>query len=701
MFLRRLSSLSSSFPPCSLPALSQARFKSNTDSSASSFLPQFIPTPHPWWSVPGFPPWPSRLPHSHPSALESFTHRALHPLNINLGDFGACRSFHTSADHLMEFPDRDRGPPYKRRKSGEERKEQNKEKEGPRGGATEGKEGGSKREHHHLDSRKDGSLRSSHHFNDGTKDRVKNNVGKDVRGETSRDKNVERTKSETKDRQRRESADRDHHHYHRHHHQQEGHKESQPVMHKPNQWFKGRGSQELDGPHRDTKGTSEQQRDGCSDGGQPRSTTCPSNLGQVPGGNTQPSPPRRAVKSLQRHWESCSTDLHPPGDSSVFDFSVMSYNILSQQLLEDNAYLYRHCDPDVLPWEYRLHNLLAEIQHHNADILCLQEVQEDHYENQIKPALQALGYHCEYKKRTGKKPDGCAVVFKTSRFSLLSSNPVEFFRPGDTLLDRDNVGLVVLLRPNKSFSHLNPSSFICVANTHLLYNPRRGDIKLAQLAILLAEINRLSRLPNGQVNPVVLCGDFNSAPWSPLYSFLTTGCLQYSGMQIGMVSGQENSPRGQRLLMSPIWSPSLGITHQCQYENKASAETSPTSPTAVEGAISNLSVEDLAAKAAYEFSRAWRIEHSLKLQSSYQHHLMPDRRPEITTCHSRTALTVDYILYSPDFVPPPSLPGGRGLQLLGRLSLVGQAELEEVNGLPNHRHSSDHLPLLARFRIWC
>lgn len=145
------------------------------------------------------------------------------------------------------------------------------------------------------------------------------------------------------------------------------------------------------------------------------------------------------------------------------------------------------------------------------------------------------GYHCEYKKRTGKKPDGCAVVFKTSRFSLLSSNPVEFFRPGDTLLDRDNVGLVVLLRPNKSFSHLNSSSFICVANTHLLYNPRRGDIKLAQLAILLAEINRLSRLPNGQVNPVVLCGDFNSAPWSPLYSFLTTGFLQYSGMQIGMV----------------------------------------------------------------------------------------------------------------------------------------------------------------------
>lgn len=370
----------------------------------------------------------------------------------------------------------------------------------------------------------------------------------------------------------------------------------------------------------------------------------------------------------------------------------MSYNILSQDLLLDNSYLYRHCNPDVLLWTRRLPNLLMEILQHDADILCLQEVQEDHFKNQIRPALQARGYQCEYKKRTGHKPDGCAIIFKTSRLSLLSSNPVEYFRPGDALLDRDNVGLVLLLRPNSSEDQSDPS-FICVANTHLLYNPRRGDIKLAQLAILLAEIKRLCRRSDGSSNPVVLCGDFNSTPHSPLYDLLTTGCLEYSGMQIGMVSGQESSPRGQRLLPSPIWSQSLGINQQCQY-NTPAAESS-SSPT-VEGAISNLTVEDLFTKAA--FSRA-RIEHSLKLQSSYQHRLQPDGRPEITTCHSRTATTVDYILYTPEFISPPSLPGGRGLQLLGRLSLVGQSELEEVNGLPNQHHSSDHLPLLARFRL--
>lgn len=140
------------------------------------------------------------------------------------------------------------------------------------------------------------------------------------------------------------------------------------------------------------------------------------------------------------------------------------------------------------------------------------------------------GYQCEYKKRTGSKPDGCAIVFKSSRLSLLSSNPVEFLRPGDALLDRDNVGLVLLLQPREA-----ASSSICVANTHLLYNPRRGDVKLAQLAILLAEISRLSRLPNGSSSPVVLCGDFNSTPLSPLYTFLTTGCLHYGGLKMGSV----------------------------------------------------------------------------------------------------------------------------------------------------------------------
>lgn len=112
-------------------------------------------------------------------------------------------------------------------------------------------------------------------------------------------------------------------------------------------------------------------------------------------------------------------------------------------------------------------------------------------------------------------------------------NPVEFFRPDVPLLDRDNVGLVLLLQP-KIASGTSPA--ICVANTHLLYNPRRGDIKLTQLAMLLAEMSSVAHQKDGSVCPIVMCGDFNSVPGSPLYSFIKEGKLNYEGLAIGKVS---------------------------------------------------------------------------------------------------------------------------------------------------------------------
>ncbi|XP_047184358.1 protein angel homolog 2 isoform X2 [Scophthalmus maximus] len=729
MFLRQLSSFGSSFFPRSYPALSRAGFGSGgaSSSSSSTCFPPFVPVPHPWWSVQGFPPWPPRLPPSyHPTTARHNIDRG-----NNFGG-GSRRSFHASAGLLMERPDRDREPPHKRRKR-EEEKRRDEERGGGGGGGGGGgaapkaaggkvKEGNSRR-----DSRVDSSSsspRPNHHLRDGGQDRGKKGAG-EVWG-NSRDRDFERTKRGNKERERKDSGSRDRGGNHwRSRDRTEGRKDPQPAgtrtqtpksKPKPNPWFREGGAEQQGGNRTNTKAAEEQPRDG-SGGGLPRwtgsrsqpssssSAPHPPNPWQVAGADRQPPPPGTFPsdegapgKSLQRHWEtSPACGAYPPPPGAAFDFSVMSYNILSQELLQDNAYLYRHCDPGVLPWEHRLPNLLAEIRQHGADILCLQEVQEDHYENQMKPALHALGYQCEYKKRTGSKPDGCAVIFNSSRLSLVSSNPVEFFRPGDALLNRDNVGLVVLLRPNDN----DPSSSagcICIANTHLLYNPRRGDVKLAQLAILLAEVGRLSRLPDGSAGPVVLCGDFNSTPGSPLYRFLTTGRLDYRGLPISTVSGQENAPKGQRVLESPIWSRSLGINHRCQYEDEPTAEAHAGSPTAVEEEISNLTVDDLATKSAAAVNRV-QIEHSLKLQSSYQHRLLPDGRPEITTCHSRTAITVDYILFTPESPAAPSCPGGRGLRLLGRLSLVGRPELEEVNFLPNRHHSSDHLPLLARFRF--
>lgn len=50
------------------------------------------------------------------------------------------------------------------------------------------------------------------------------------------------------------------------------------------------------------------------------------------------------------------------------EFSVMSYNVLAQCLLEDNFHLYEHCDPRVLSWDYRRRRLLKEFIAADADV---------------------------------------------------------------------------------------------------------------------------------------------------------------------------------------------------------------------------------------------------------------------------------------------------------------------------------------------
>lgn len=139
-----------------------------------------------------------------------------------------------------------------------------------------------------------------------------------------------------------------------------------------------------------------------------------------------------------------------------------------------------------------------------------------------------------YKQRTGGKTDGCATCYRSSRFTDASVTLLEFFRPETELLDRHNVGVVLLLRPVVTWGSKVQAKgpFLCVANTHLLFNPRRGDIKLAQLAIVLAEVHRVVRScqATGEHCNIILSGDFNAVPHTPLYQLITTGELFFQGL---------------------------------------------------------------------------------------------------------------------------------------------------------------------------
>ncbi|XP_048804960.1 protein angel homolog 1 isoform X1 [Lagopus muta] len=447
---------------------------------------------------------------------------------------------------------------------------------------------------------------------------------------------------------------------------------------------------------------------------------------------------------LWRDWEDlsvqpCELELGSK-KNPIFEFRVMSYNILAQDLVEQGHALYLHCHPDILNWDYRLPNILQEIQHWDPDVLCLQEVQENHYREQLEPAFVKMGFACFYKRRTGRKTDGCAVCYKQSRFQLITVSPIEYFRPGLDVLNRDNVGLVLLLQPLLPEGlDLKAVSPLCVANTHVLFNPRRGDIKLAQMALLLAEIDKIAKTAEGQYYPVILCGDLNSVPDSPLYKFIRNGQLSYQGMPAWKVSGQEDLSQQlhSRKLLSPLWPSSLGVTDNCQYVTVCQPKKQgrrkysrdfllqfhfcdvacerPPELVFLEGVTdakpdpppywpkNTAPVNDPDLQMFIPRS-AGVIRHGLNLTSVYSHFLPQRGRPEVTTMPMGLGATVDYIFYSAE----PVMNGNRGgrrlyrdgvLKLLGRLSLLSEDILLLANGLPNPFCSSDHLCLLASFGL--
>ena len=261
-------------------------------------------------------------------------------------------------------------------------------------------------------------------------------------------------------------------------------------------------------------------------------------------------------------------------------FTVMSYNILADELMRRHSNLYSQPD-NLLEWNERWQRILKEIQEYDPDILCCQEVQNDHFQSQISPALSALNFNGFYKQRTGGKNDGCAIFYKRDKFMLEDVADVEYHQPYVKSLNRDNIALFAKFRPlqlsdthqshtqqnlkdnNQSVAGNSIYDSLIVATTHLLYNPKREDVRLAQMAVLFAELDRFAfkSVNDLELNPpktrqeyfypIILTGDFNLSPDTFISKFLSDGNINYSG--------STTRPN------EPLFSPSLFITDSCQH----------------------------------------------------------------------------------------------------------------------------------------
>ena len=79
--------------------------------------------------------------------------------------------------------------------------------------------------------------------------------------------------------------------------------------------------------------------------------------------------------------------------------TVLTYNVLAD--LYATSRMYSYTPSWALAWNYRRQNILKEIVQHDADILCLQEVQSDYFED-FSRANSGSRYTAVYKKKTAQ-----------------------------------------------------------------------------------------------------------------------------------------------------------------------------------------------------------------------------------------------------------------------------------------------------------
>ncbi|KAJ0087872.1 hypothetical protein Patl1_32901 [Pistacia atlantica] len=230
--------------------------------------------------------------------------------------------------------------------------------------------------------------------------------------------------------------------------------------------------------------------------------------------------------------------------SSSGTFTVLSYNILSDAYATSESYSY--CPSWALSWPYRRQNLLREIVGYRADIVCLQEVQNDHFEEFFAPELDKHGYQALYKRKTNEvyvgnthTIDGCATFFRRDRFSHVKKYEVEFNKAAQSLTDailpsaqkknalnrlvKDNVALIVVLEAkfnNQGADNPGKRQLLCVANTHVNIHQDLKDVKLWQVHTLLKGLEKIAASAD---IPMLVCGDFNSTPGSAPHALLAMG----------------------------------------------------------------------------------------------------------------------------------------------------------------------------------
>lgn len=104
----------------------------------------------------------------------------------------------------------------------------------------------------------------------------------------------------------------------------------------------------------------------------------------------------------------------------VFKFRVVSYNVLADNCIRDGQYLY--CPAEIRCMDTRHGTIINEIRTIDPDVICLQEVDEDHFRKRLKPEMEELGY--AGVNQATSDGQGLATFWRSSVFDMVKHRSI-------------------------------------------------------------------------------------------------------------------------------------------------------------------------------------------------------------------------------------------------------------------------------------
>eukprot|EP01064_Diplonema_japonicum_P028828 TRINITY_DN4521_c2_g1_i1.p1 TRINITY_DN4521_c2_g1~~TRINITY_DN4521_c2_g1_i1.p1 ORF type:complete len:661 (+),score=82.21 TRINITY_DN4521_c2_g1_i1:38-1984(+) len=226
--------------------------------------------------------------------------------------------------------------------------------------------------------------------------------------------------------------------------------------------------------------------------------------------------------ALTEKYESWKKNTELPSEA----IRIGSYNILADMFAAGTTYgrevLYPYVERDILDQRYRFHVILKDIIEMDCDIISLQESGNTVFKKLLS-VLSGFGYDGWHLPKIGTGAEGCAVFWKTSRFTIikkeklpLGGDPSGLGFPSHILGDIVNHAptvecfkTVVSVAQFLEISDVKTGKSFAYCNTHLYFRPYGNVIRALQLFLLYSHA-----ADKGYANNLILTGDLNTVTHS-------------------------------------------------------------------------------------------------------------------------------------------------------------------------------------------